>query len=306
MTERAVEDWVAGLHDSTAEDMIVTAAISRKMNTNRKGTSRFAPDGDLAWVSYSREMFSIIHSNELDMTGSACEPCKVGSALEVQESQLTSKGSNVLLHPMQRQPLISKTDIRIPGLNHLFARDEAPHTQSIICTHAYNRFPNLHRSLHDEREVISLIDAGTLSEATSMDPKCHRKLLVFIPRWPDHIEVEAVLRKLRVGPIIAAITDTRSRVGGCWFGTIPGRSERLRCSEAKIPHRRLCKGDTKKEVLVVFRGINTGISTIFHGSRGRLATPPCTGNSYDSAGPGQGNCFPIEEQHRRIGWYNSK
>ena len=127
MTERAVEDWIAGLHDSTAEDMIVAAAISHKMHTNRKGTSRFAPDGDLAWVSYSREMFSIIHSNELNMTGSACEPGKVGSALEVQESQLTPKGPNVLLHPMQRQPLISKTDIRIPCLNHLFARDEAPH-----------------------------------------------------------------------------------------------------------------------------------------------------------------------------------
>ena len=107
--------------------MIVAAAISHNMHTNRKGTSRFAPDGDLAWVSYSREMFSIIRSNELNMTGSACEPGKVGSALEVQESQLTPKGPNVFLHPMQRQPLISKTDIRIPCLNHLFARDETPH-----------------------------------------------------------------------------------------------------------------------------------------------------------------------------------
>lgn len=104
----------------------------------------------------------------------------------------TAKSSDILLQPMQRQSLVSQAQIRIPTPLHLPRIQKSPCTKSIINTNTNNWFSDRHRILHNKGQIVALVNTATLSVAATVNPEGDGKLGVFVARWSDDVEVEAI------------------------------------------------------------------------------------------------------------------
>jgi hypothetical protein len=93
---------------------------------------------------------------------------------------------------MHRKSLISQPNIQRALLRHLIRTCEAPHTKPIIDRHSNDRFPNSHRLVHNEREIIALVSAAAIQVSAAMDPKSDGEVLVLVASRTDDIEVETV------------------------------------------------------------------------------------------------------------------
>lgn len=65
--------------------------------------------------------------------------------------------------------------------------------ESVINRDSNDGFPNFDGLINDEGEVIALVASATVDVAASMYPEADGEFLVFIARWPDNVESEAVL-----------------------------------------------------------------------------------------------------------------
>lgn len=97
---------------------------------------------------------------------------------------LTSKPSNVLLHPLASQPLVTKTKVRVATVLNLLSVQEAPCTEAVVDGDTDERLPNHITVLNPKGHVVALIHARTHVKTAFIDH----------PRRPDDVEVETVFR----------------------------------------------------------------------------------------------------------------
>jgi hypothetical protein len=124
-----VVHWVAGFHDTGAEEVVVATSIGHQMDADAVSSCGFAPDCDLVGVS--------------------------GDMLTIQSTwayprRIIAKCSDVLLTPMQSQALVTKTKVSVATALDLLRLQEAPRSESVPDRDANDTLSNLNRILNDE------------------------------------------------------------------------------------------------------------------------------------------------------------
>jgi hypothetical protein len=111
----------------------------------------------------------------------------------------TSKSLDILLNPVHSQPLISESNVEEPLFGKVVRAREAPKTETIVDRNADNRLSNSNGLLHDERQIVALVSSTSVGKCPPMDPEGDWKLLVFVSRRTDNVQVQTVFRRLVEG-----------------------------------------------------------------------------------------------------------
>ncbi|KAJ8523559.1 hypothetical protein ON010_g17560 [Phytophthora cinnamomi] len=223
------------LHDGTAEKAIITATVGKQLIAHTPAAGAFAPNRDLV--------------------------------------RITTKSSDVLLHPVQGQPLVLESEVRGPLLLHCTSPQEAKPVETVVDAHTDERLARLGCFVEDIREVVARVTVAAFKETTAVDPKPHGELGVLgDAAGTNHVDRQAVLGDhVAQHPLVAAVAVAFRRVLGRVLGVCPRRVERLRVAEAQVPDGRLCVWHAEEEVLVVGILVDAVVGPVLDGDGGRVA-----------------------------------
>jgi hypothetical protein len=108
----------------------------------------------------------------------------------------TSKSLDILLDPVHSQPLIPESNIEEPFFSKVVRAREAPKTETIVDRNTDNRLSNSNGLLYDERQIVALVSTTSVGKGPPMNPEGDGKLLVFVSRRTDNVQVQTVFRRL--------------------------------------------------------------------------------------------------------------
>lgn len=109
----------AALENCLVEQIVVFAVVSDELHSQRTGTGRLAPNGDLVSV--------------------------------------TTKSGNVILDPLEGQALVSECNVASTSSLHLIAKQETPLSEAVVDGDGNDRLLFLDGLVDDVRKVVSWV-----------------------------------------------------------------------------------------------------------------------------------------------------
>ena len=175
---------VSGLHDSTAEELVIASAIGCELEAHGSSSRALAEDGDFLWVA-------LLMSVQKDESSS---------------TKLTAECFDVVLDPLQGQSLITQTKVHLSRLLDLLTPgQEPPGAEAVVDGHSHDRLTDLDRVLNREGSVVAFVQTASHVVTATVDPESNGELLVLTSGRTHNIDVEAVLRDW-VAPLVTSIS----------------------------------------------------------------------------------------------------